>query len=353
MLLLSILFIAFLVFLLFGILFESLKIHPLNALRYSLSVMFLAAGLYHFEMADKMVLMIPEFHSAKENIVYISGILIICGSIGLLIPPFIKSTGYLLILYLFMVIPVNIHAAFHGIGMGGAAQGPFYLLIEIPIILLLIIFVYISSGQSWFSMYGQVLFPMMFDRIMNDANKNRYREQLVLRLSGTVLEVGFGTGLNLPYYSRLVKKLFAVDPNPGMNVQAGRRIAKYQITVELKKARAEDIPLEDRTVDHVVSTWTLCSVSNPEQVLTEIKRVLKLGGKYHFIEHGLSPNPNVRKWQAYLNPLQDYIGVGCKLDSDIKSLIQKSGLRIVELKEFYMQGDPKTHGYTYMGIATK
>lgn len=136
------------------------------------------------------------------------------------------------------------------------------------------------------------------------------------------LEIGFGTGLNLPYYRKHIQKLTTVDANPGMNALAKKRIQASDIAVEHHVLDGENLPFADQSFDSVVSTWTLCSIANVEQALKGIYRVLKPGGKYFFIEHGLSNDPQVQVWQHRLTPIQKVIADGCHFNRDIKRLIE-------------------------------
>ncbi|AFY70973.1 Methyltransferase type 11 [Thalassoporum mexicanum PCC 7367] len=200
--------------------------------------------------------------------------------------------------------------------------------------------------------YSRYIFPALMDWSMSSPEISKYRQQVLAEVSGDVLEIGFGTGLNLPHYPAQVNKLVVVDPNPGMNARAKKRVEAAKIAVESQILNSEVLPMPDRSFDAVVSTWTLCSIVNLEQALSEIARVLKPGGKFYFIEHGLSPEPEVQKWQNRFNPIQKVIGDGCNLNRNISELISRH-LRIEKLEEFYMPNTPKIAGYFYQGVAVK
>jgi ubiquinone/menaquinone biosynthesis C-methylase UbiE len=187
---------------------------------------------------------------------------------------------------------------------------------------------------------------------MSAANFNAYRQELLANASGDVLEIGFGTGLNLSYYPEEIEKLIAIDANPGVLSIAQKRIQASQISVQQQLLNGENLPMLDNTFDTVVSTWTLCSITNVEKAIQEIYRVLKPGGKFIFIEHGLSSETQVQVWQNRLTPLQKIIGDGCHLNRNIKQLIA-SKFESVNVKEFYAEGIPKVFSYFYQGIATK
>jgi ubiquinone/menaquinone biosynthesis C-methylase UbiE len=144
----------------------------------------------------------------------------------------------------------------------------------------------------------------------------------------------------------------AIDANPGVHKLAKKRISHSSITVDHRVLNGESLPMTDNTFDSVVSTWTLCSIANIDQALQEIHRVLKPGGRFFFIEHGLSRDPQVQAWQNRLNPLQNIIADGCNLNRNIRQLVEKQ-FATVTLKEFYADKTPKFIGYLYQGIATK
>jgi ubiquinone/menaquinone biosynthesis C-methylase UbiE len=179
------------------------------------------------------------------------------------------------------------------------------------------------------------------------------RRETLAEVSGNVLEVGFGTGLNILHYPDAVDKITVVEPNAGMNRRAERRIRRAHIQVESHALSGETLPMGSETFDSVVSTWTLCSIDDVAKALREIHRVLRPGGRLFFLEHGLSADAGVRRWQNLLNPVQRVLGCGCNLNRDMKALIEDAGLDVVRLKNFYMRNDLKTHSYMYQGVATK
>jgi ubiquinone/menaquinone biosynthesis C-methylase UbiE len=178
------------------------------------------------------------------------------------------------------------------------------------------------------------------------------RQKLLADVRGDVLEIGFGTGLNLPYYPPHIHHLTAVDINPGMPALAQKRLRTSPITVDYRILNGEVLPMRDHTFDSVVSTWTLCSIANVTQALQEIRRVLKPEGRFLFIEHGLSDAPRVQRWQHRLNPLQKLLADGCHLDRNMRALIEAQQFHFLALRQFYLDNTPKTHGYTYQGLAT-
>jgi ubiquinone/menaquinone biosynthesis C-methylase UbiE len=190
------------------------------------------------------------------------------------------------------------------------------------------------------------------DLAMSDPVMEKYRQEVLAEVNGEVLEIGFGTGLNLPNYPDTVKKITTIDANPGMKALAQKRINASTIVVDNKVLNGESLPMSDNTFDSVVSTWTLCSIAKVDKALQEIHRVLKPRGRFFFIEHGLSNEPKIQVWQHRLTPLQKIIADGCHLDRSIKQLIENY-FDTVTLEEFYAPNLPKVGGYMYKGIATK
>jgi SAM-dependent methyltransferase len=201
--------------------------------------------------------------------------------------------------------------------------------------------------------YSQVIFPFLCNVALDRPAVARQRRDLLVHASGNILEIGFGTGLNLPCYPPHVRKITTVEPNAGMYRSARRRIQQTEIEVEQKELRGEQLPFGDSTFDCVVSAFTLCSIENVAQALQEVYRVLKAGGKFLFLEHGLSPHRNVQKWQHRLNWLEMRLADGCHLDRDMRALITAQPFACANIDEFYIEKTPKTHGYLYKGFATK
>ncbi len=201
--------------------------------------------------------------------------------------------------------------------------------------------------------YSQVIVPLLCDFGLGRPFVARYRRELLAHASGNILEIGFGTGLNLPYYPPHVRKVITVDPNVGMYRRARRRIKQAGIEVDRRVLGGERLPFEDGTFDCVVSTFTLCSIEGVGQALGEVYRVLKPGGRFLFLEHGLSPQSNVQKWQRRLNWLHMRLAGGCHLDRDMRALVTAQPFASVKIDEFYIEKAPRTHGYMYRGVATK
>ena len=200
--------------------------------------------------------------------------------------------------------------------------------------------------------YSEKILPYLLDWSLSASYLAKYRQEILADVKGEVLEIGFGTGLNLSYYPDSIDKLVAIDANPGVHKIAQKRVQTSQITVDCRVLNGEKLPMADNTFDSVVSTWTLCSIAKVEQALEEVYRVLKPGGKFFFIEHGLSQEPQVQKWQNRLTPIQKVIADGCHLNRNIRQLVERQ-FDTVTLKEFYAEKIPKFVGYLYQGVATK
>jgi ubiquinone/menaquinone biosynthesis C-methylase UbiE len=201
--------------------------------------------------------------------------------------------------------------------------------------------------------YSQVIVPFLCDFGLDRPFVARYRRELLAHASGTILEIGFGTGLNLPCYPPHVRKITAVEPNSGMYRRARRRIKQAGIEVDRRVLGGERLPFADGTFDCVVSTFTLCSIEEVAQALREVYRVLQVGGKFLFLEHGLSPELHIQKWQHRLNWLQVRLAGGCHLDRDMRALVTAEPFASVQLDQFYIEKTPRTHGSMYRGVATK
>ncbi|MFE4106767.1 class I SAM-dependent methyltransferase [Almyronema epifaneia] len=200
--------------------------------------------------------------------------------------------------------------------------------------------------------YSRVIFPRLLDWSMSGEAFAMHRQALLKEVTGNVLEIGFGTGLNLAYYPDAVQQLTIVDPNPGVNAIAQKRIQASSKQVQSYRVSGESLPMADETFDSVVSTWTLCSIPQVDQALAEVARVLKPGGRFFFVEHGLSPEGGVQAWQNRLTPVQKVIADGCHLNRPIQALVEQH-LKILKLDTFYEPGFPKVASYFYQGVAEK
>jgi ubiquinone/menaquinone biosynthesis C-methylase UbiE len=199
--------------------------------------------------------------------------------------------------------------------------------------------------------YAKHILPRFIDLAMRNKETAGLRAQWLPHARGDVLEVGIGSGLNLPFYSSQVRKVYGLDPSVELQRLARNRTSDAQIQVEFLLQSAEDpVPLPDASIDTAVITWTLCSIPNAPRALQQVKRVLKDDGRIIFLEHGRAPDPAVAQWQDRLTPIWKRIGGGCHLNRKIDDLIEAAGFRISELKTSYLSG-PRPMTYTYQGFA--
>jgi ubiquinone/menaquinone biosynthesis C-methylase UbiE len=200
--------------------------------------------------------------------------------------------------------------------------------------------------------YGRLIVPRLIELAMRNKALAGYRQQIVEAARGLVLEIGIGSGLNLPLYGSAVDRVYGIEPSPELLDRARERVVDASIPVWLVRASAEQLPFSRSAFDTLVMTWTLCSISNPSAALNEMRRVLKPGGRLLFVEHGLSPEARIMRWQHWLTPCWKRIGGGCHLDRKMDDLIQAAGFRVDKLETGYMKG-PKPWTFMYQGIATK
>jgi ubiquinone/menaquinone biosynthesis C-methylase UbiE len=201
--------------------------------------------------------------------------------------------------------------------------------------------------------YSRLIFPRLCDWAMSTPEFAQLRKNVLAEAKGEILEIGFGTGLNLGHYPEQVRALAAVDPGATMTRIAQARIEKSRIDVDLRNQSAESLPFDAERFDCVVCTWTLCSIPDVRAAVGEVRRVLKPGGRFVFVEHGLSDEPSVQRWQRRLNPIQRRIGAGCRLDLDVEAAVRSQPFREVIVDRFLMQKAPRTHGTMYKGMAVK
>ncbi|MEU1209336.1 class I SAM-dependent methyltransferase [Nocardia sp. NPDC005825] len=186
--------------------------------------------------------------------------------------------------------------------------------------------------------YEDRVVPRLVDLCCGAKNMNGERRRVCAGLQGRVVEIGFGSGRNVPFYPETVKSVSAVEPaDLGWRMAAGR-VAASTIPVERAGLDGQALPFADNSFDSALSTWTLCTIPDVDAALTEVRRVLVSGGTFHFVEHGLAPDPGVRKWQHRLDPLEQKIAGGCHLNRDIPGLIEAAGFEIRDIDRYYQQG---------------
>ena len=208
------------------------------------------------------------------------------------------------------------------------------------------------SPGSAHAMYATYIFPRLMDWVLRGERFQTERRRLLVAAHGNVVEIGFGTGLNLPHYPRTVTALYAVDPAPLLPDRVAQRVASAPFPVHLRHVTAEELPYDDRTFDCAVSTFTLCTIPDPLRSLREVRRVLKPNGRFLFLEHGRSDDPATARWQDRLNPLQRHLACGCNLNRPIDRLVIEAGLRIEQLDRDVLPGVPRIGGELYRGIAS-
>lgn len=201
--------------------------------------------------------------------------------------------------------------------------------------------------------YERHVLPRVLNVAMNTKAVAAERRRCLEHVTGAVLEVGFGTGLNLPHYPRGVTKVVGVDPSERSAALARTRIAASPFPVEIVGLSAETLPVADASFDSIVSTFTLCTIPDVANALLEMRRALRPGGRFFFVEHGRSADPRVQRWQERLNPIERTVCGGCNLNRPISQLIEHGGFTIEKLENGYMKGAPKFAGYLYRGVAKR
>jgi ubiquinone/menaquinone biosynthesis C-methylase UbiE len=197
--------------------------------------------------------------------------------------------------------------------------------------------------------YQDQIVPLLINLSMRQKNLVAYRDRIVPAATGRVLEIGIGSGLNLPFYTPSVQHVIGLDPSPRL-LEMARGAQRRNLPVDFIEGSAEGIPLEKASIDTVVTTWTLCSIPDADRALREMHRVLKPAGRLLFVEHGRAPDPNVVWWQDRLTPIWKRLGGGCHLNRAIGSLIEGAGFQFERLETGYMRG-PKPMAFMYEGSA--
>ena len=200
--------------------------------------------------------------------------------------------------------------------------------------------------------YENQILPRFINVALANRECTRIRRRVAAGLSGEVLEVGFGSGLNVPHYPDTVRRVQAVDPATVGRKLAKERVKASQVPVDYVALDGQDLPIDSASVDHVLVTWTLCTIPDARRALSEFRRVLRPGGGLHFVEHGRSPDAAVTRWQDRLTPLQRRLFGGCHLNRPIEALVADAGLEVTRIEKYYMRG-PKALGYMYEGMAVK
>ncbi len=204
------------------------------------------------------------------------------------------------------------------------------------------------------SMYNKYVVPKLLDVCCSTKPIKYQRNKIVPHAKGEVLEIGIGSGLNLPYYNKsLVKKVYGLDPSEELNEIALKNASDINLDIDFIISGAEEIKLPAKSIDTVLITYTLCTIPEFKVALKEIKRVLKDDGIMLFCEHGLAPDKNISKWQNRINPLWGKLFGGCNINRNIPHIIQESGLNIKKLEQMYLPSTPKIVAYNYWGVASQ
>jgi ubiquinone/menaquinone biosynthesis C-methylase UbiE len=200
-------------------------------------------------------------------------------------------------------------------------------------------------------LYGDHVLPRIINVACGLKAVDPLRRRVCDGLEGDVVEIGFGSGLNVPFYPERVSRVAAVEPADVGWKLAEKRLDASSVRVERSGLDGQSLPFEDDSYDAALSTWTLCTIPDVTVALREVRRVLKPGGTFHFVEHGLAPDENVRRWQHRLEPLQKRLFGGCHLTRQIPQLLSSTGFTITELDIFYEDGAPKFLGADSLGTA--
>jgi SAM-dependent methyltransferase len=199
--------------------------------------------------------------------------------------------------------------------------------------------------------YGDHVLPRIVNAACGAKTGRDQRRRVCLGLVGDVVEIGFGSGHNVPFYPPAVRRVAAVEPaDVGWKLARGR-IAASRVPVERAGLDGQSLPFEDDAFDCALSTWTMCTIPDLRAALRELRRVLKPGGELHFVEHGLSPDAGVQRWQHRLEPAQKRLFGGCHLTRPIVDVVQEAGFVIREVDRYYEEGSPKVFGWNSLGVA--
>jgi ubiquinone/menaquinone biosynthesis C-methylase UbiE len=198
--------------------------------------------------------------------------------------------------------------------------------------------------------YSNWLFPRLLDCVMQQKQMLPFRQRIGVAASGRVLDVGIGSGLNLPFYAGPIDRVIGVDPSPELLRFAEKRASQASVPIELLRGDGEALPIEDRSIDTAVVTFTLCTVCNPAATLGEVRRVLKPGGRLLFAEHGRAPEAGVARWQDRITPVWKHVAGGCHLNRKPDDLMRSAGFAVEALETGYLKG-PRPMGFVYAGSA--
>jgi ubiquinone/menaquinone biosynthesis C-methylase UbiE len=202
-------------------------------------------------------------------------------------------------------------------------------------------------------LYDRYILPHLVNNACSAKPIRYQRKKIVPQAKGRVLEIGMGSGLNLPYYNpENVEFVWGLEPSEGMRLKAAPELEKAPFEVKWLGLPGEEIPLEDNSADTIVLTYTLCTIPDGIKALKQMKRVLKPGGEMLFCEHGAAPDKDVRKWQDRINPIWKVFGGGCNVNKDIPGLLESGGFKIDSMETMYLPSTPRPMGFNYWGSAS-
>jgi ubiquinone/menaquinone biosynthesis C-methylase UbiE len=202
------------------------------------------------------------------------------------------------------------------------------------------------------NLYERQVLPRVIDWVLGTQEVEEQRQRACAGLAGEVLEIGFGSGLNVPWLPASVTRLLAVDPSELGRKLAAKRIAARGVTVDFVGLDGQRIDLPDASADMALSTFTLCTIPDVNAALRQVRRILRPGGVFHFLEHGRCPDAGVARWQDRLNPLQQRLAGGCNLNRSMDALVRDAGFEMLELENFVLRG-PRPYVYMYLGRARR
>ena len=201
------------------------------------------------------------------------------------------------------------------------------------------------------AIYSERVLPHIINAACGMKTSDPLRERVCAGLEGQVLEIGFGSGLNVPFYPAAVSSVAAVEPADVAWRIAAKRVTSSSVPIERSGLDGQSLPFDDGRFDTAISTWTLCTIPDVGRALGEVRRVLKPGGTLHFVEHGLAPDPEVQRWQNRLNGLQNKLFGGCNLNREIVPLLTDAGFTVKEVDVFYEKGAPRFVAADSLGVA--
>ena len=202
------------------------------------------------------------------------------------------------------------------------------------------------------SFYEKKILPKVLDLLCGSSPINYQRKKIVPKVSGNVLEIGIGSGLNLPHYNvSNISNITALDPAEELTDIAKKRISELDLDIDVINCGAEEIPLESKSFDSILVTYTLCSIENLDDSMREIRRVMKDDGNLFFCEHGIAPDLKTKNWQNRINPIWKRLMGGCNINRDIPEIISNSKLEITDLETMFLPGTPRIAGFNYWGTA--